>query len=268
MPDLKIKIRDLQIAAYRDPSLSENLTPFGHGYPWQLYTKILGLQLTAKLEQEFPAETLRTELDAIMAHYASNHQHGQYHAGGWKGVSLHAIDGNPAEDQDRPDATFAKTPALAHAPCMEAIMDSFPCEKRRVRILSLQPGHKVFWHQDFWHTIDYTHDFSQIRLHVPIITNAQIGFQISHEDCVWKPGELWYGDFTFPHRLQNPSNEARVHLVIDLLNSDATRALLPQSLLNQQPKRTSARKYCGTLMSAYNHVFATERRLAAKQPQR
>jgi hypothetical protein len=244
--------------AYPDPSLSKNNDSFGHAYPWQIYTRILGLELTAKLEASYPADALRAELEEVLANYAPKQQFGPYHKGGWKGIALHAIDGNPLEDQDEPDATFEKTPALKFAPTMEAIIDSFPCYKRRIRILKLSPGHKIYWHRDFWHSIDST----QLRLHVPIITNDKVGFQISHQDCRWQPGELWYGDFTFPHRLQNAGENARVHLVIDLMKNDELVRMLPTSLSSQQAKRMRARKRCGQLLEAYTDIFATENRLA------
>lgn len=264
MPKLRNAVRNLQVAAYPDPSLDPGIKPLGHAYPWQVLTKTMGIELTSRLAGEFPVDILRAELEEVLSHFVPKQQFGQYHQGGWDGVALHAIDGNPGEDQDEPDASFAKTPALKYAPTMEKIIDSFPCEKRRIRILQLAPGKKVFWHRDFWHSVDAT----QLRVHVPIITNDQVGFQISHEDCRWRAGELWYGDFTFPHRLQNGGDEARVHLVIDLMNTDESRQLLPQSLLNQRTARIRARKLSNKMMSAWAHIFATEKRLRNEQVKR
>ncbi|MBT8422151.1 MAG: aspartyl/asparaginyl beta-hydroxylase domain-containing protein [Gammaproteobacteria bacterium] len=257
-------IRKLQMAAYRDPSLSADMGPLGHSYPWQLYTRLNGIQLTAQLDGSYPVEPLQAELAAILAEYSPQQQFGQYHVGGWSGVALHAVDGNPLEDQDFPDATYAKTPALELAPTMEQIIDSFPCTKRRVRLLELEPGRKVFWHRDFWHSVDST----QLRVHVPIITNEEVGFQISHQDCPWQAGELWYGDFTFPHRVQNGGDRGRVHLVIDLEVNDKVLALLPQTLMQQRAKRQRARAFCNRSMEVWNHVFATESRLIAEKQRR
>lgn len=257
-------IRKLQMAVYRDPSLSADTRPYGHSYPWQIYTRLAGLQLTARLKGEYPVDTLRAELDAVLAEFAPKQQFGQYHAGGWSGVALHAVDGNPAEDQDYPDAVYAKTPALQLAPTMEEIIDSFPCSKRRVRLLQLEPGRKVFWHRDFWHSVDST----QLRLHVPIVTNDKVGFQISHQDCRWQAGEIWYGDFTFPHRLQNGGDEGRIHLVIDLKVNDEVLGLLPDVLMQQRDTRMRARTRCNSMMTTWNQIFATENRLAAAQQTR
>lgn len=259
MQKLKRAIRELQMKSFCDPSLDETIGPLGHAYPWQLLTRALRLQLTARLEQSFPADELRREFDAILEAYAPKQQFGQYHLGGWTGVALHAVDGDPLEDRDIPGRSFAKTPALRLAPCMETIIDSFPCAKKRVRLLQLAPGRKVFWHRDFWHSVDST----QLRLHVPIVTNPDVRMQVSHDDCPWRPGELWYGDFTFPHRLQNGGDAARVHLVVDLVNEPAARALLPDTLNAQRARRIRARAWCNRLMTAWNHAFATESRLVA-----
>jgi hypothetical protein len=252
-------ITKVQIAAYNDPSISPEIGRLSHAYPWQIYTKLLGLQLTAKLAAEFPVDVLQAELKAVLAEYALTSHVPIYHVDGWAGITLNGVDGNPFENEDIPGATFAKTEVLKFAPTMESIMDSFPCEKRRVRILKLKAGKKIFWHRDFVHSVD-----SHImRLHVPIITSDKVSFQISHQDCQWKAGELWYGDFTFPHRLQNAGTEDRIHLVMDLVHNDEVRALLPASLLNQGAKRASARKGCENLMRAYNLMFATQARLLA-----
>ena len=264
MHQLKQSIRKLQVAAYRDPSISPEIAPFGHSYPWQLYTRWKGVEVSAKLQREYPVDKLKAELEELLANFAPKEQFGHYHRGGWSGIALHALDGDPAKDHDVFEETMEKTPALKFAPTMERIIDSFPTEKRRVRILRLAPGKQIFWHSDFWHSIDS----KMIRLHIPIVTNAKVGFQIAHEDCVWQPGELWYGDFTFPHRLENGGDADRIHLVLDLMNNDAISALLPDSLKNQRELRCRARARSDRLLRSWNHIFATEARLSAARKRR
>jgi len=259
MGQLKKMLRKLQLAAYKDPSLSPDLGPFGHSYPWQLYTRMNSVELTAQLAAAYPVEELQAELEELLANFAPQDQFGQYHRGGWSGIALNAIDGDALRDDDDFEKTLTKTPAIKFAPTMERIIDALPSEKRRVRILQLAPGKQIFWHRDFWHSVDS----KIIRLHIPIVTSPKVGFQIGHQDCIWQPGELWYGDFTFPHRLQNAGNEARIHLVIDLHNDAALRALLPESLVNQGEVRERARQRSGMLLDTWGQVFATEMRLQA-----
>ncbi|MEE4184894.1 MAG: aspartyl/asparaginyl beta-hydroxylase domain-containing protein [Gammaproteobacteria bacterium] len=251
-------LRRAQTRSYRDPSLSDAIAPYGHRYPWQLYSKLRGVQLTARLPQTFAVAQLQAELAAVLESQTFLDQFGPYHYGGWNAVALNAVDGDPLNQDDPFDASFQKTAALKHAPLMEQIMDSLPGEKRRVRLMRLEPGKKIFWHRDHWHS----YDLRLLRLHIPIVTHADVGFQISHTDCRWQPGELWYGDFTFPHRLQNGGDTARVHLVIDIINNDALRALLPDNLRTQTPLRITARYHCTKLLHAWHKLFATGQRLS------
>ena len=76
MSTLRQAIRRLQVAAYPDPSISPEIAPLSHAYPWQAYTRWLGVQMTAQLEGQFPADALRDELEAVLAHYAPKQQFG------------------------------------------------------------------------------------------------------------------------------------------------------------------------------------------------
>ncbi len=89
------------------------------------------------------------------------------------------------------------------------------------------------------------------RLEEHVFHNQAIRFQISHEDCKWLPGELWYGDFTFPHRLRNEGTEPRVHLVIDLVKSDKFLSRLPQNVRDGKRQRQIIRKACQRACRVY-----------------
>jgi hypothetical protein len=264
MGKIRKALQRAQVKLYPDPSLSANITPFGHRYPWQLYTRQNDVQLTARLPQTFPVDDLQKELAAVLANQQFQDQFGPYHFGGWTAVALNSVDGNPLDQDDPFDDEFQKTEALKHAPLMEEIIDSLPGEKRRVRLMRLEPGRQIFWHKDFWHSYDYR----LLRLHIPITTNDKVAFQISHQDCPWQPGEFWYGDFTFPHRLQNGGDADRVHLVIDVINNDELRAMVPGRLQEQYELRTQARQRSEKLLRYYNIAFATNQRLKAKKEAR
>ena len=66
--------------------------------------------------------------------------------------------------------------------------------------------------------------------------------QISHEDVVWKAGEIWYGDFAFPHRLYNAGTASRVHLVIDVAINDFVQSLFSPEFLAAKEKRLRVRQ--------------------------
>jgi aspartyl/asparaginyl beta-hydroxylase (cupin superfamily) len=62
-----------------------------------------------------------------------------------------------------------------------------------------------------------------VRLHVPIVTHADVMFSIAGQSLSLKPGELGYLDTTREHEVHNKSSMDRVHLVLDVLNSTETR---------------------------------------------
>jgi hypothetical protein len=95
---------------------------------------------------------------------------------------------------------------------MERVLDSLPCAKRRVRLMRLGPKRRVAWHYDR----DAALDRGFVRLHLPISTSAEVRSEIGHVAYHFGAGELWYGDFSFPHRIANEGEAPRVHLVLDL----------------------------------------------------
>ena len=131
---------------------------------------------------------------------------------------------------------------MAYCPNIEAFLESLGMETRRVRLLSLAPGSRVFWHHDPTNSMDGHPDGHVARVHAPIITNPKIEFQISHQTCVWQPGEVWWGDFSFPHRVANRSMEKRVHLVMDLVVNDRFMTLMPDWFSKQREARIKARR--------------------------
>tara|TARA_R110000822_G_C15046185_1_gene465885 strand:- start:40 stop:567 length:528 start_codon:yes stop_codon:yes gene_type:complete len=54
------------------------------------------------------------------------------------------------------------------------------------------------------------------RMHIPIITNEKVFFQVGDEIKIFKEGEIWEINNTGKiHSVVNNSNEDRVHLIID-----------------------------------------------------
>ena len=62
-------------------------------------------------------------------------------------------------------APYEKTPALELAPYMESIIDGFETDKKRVRLMELQPQKSIFWHYDKGETID---NGKTARIHIPV----------------------------------------------------------------------------------------------------
>lgn len=150
------------------------------------------------------------------------HRHaGPYHDGGWESVSLWAPRGDPFEQRSF-GGEFAGTPALAKSPALRATLDHFSSKRNRVRLMRLGPGNRILRHSDPLHAIDP----GLVRLHIPVVTNAQVFFMVNDTRVEMKPGETWHVDVRFPHAVENRGSAARVHLVMDLVRDPALDRLL------------------------------------------
>jgi hypothetical protein len=224
---------------------------FSHLFPWQILSRMAGVNLTHRLykDRTFDVAKLQAEVTRVIANFnpAGHSSSDAYHDGGWSTIGLVTHKGDPFEDRPL-GSPYEKTPAIEHAPYIESIIDSFETDKKRVRLMELQPQKSIFWHYDKGETID---SGKTARIHIPIFTNEKVQVQLSHEDVVWKAGEVWYGDFAFPHRLYNAGTASRVHLVIDVAINDFVLSLFSPDFLAAKDRRIRVRRPCQRLAVAY-----------------
>jgi quercetin dioxygenase-like cupin family protein len=181
-----------------------------------------GLRLSEVLRQHPTARRLGLSVDpaplvADLDRFDDQwwHRHaGPYHDGAWESVSLWSPRGDPFEQRSK-GGTFAATPALAVAPAIRQVMDLFPCDRNRIRLMRLRPGGRILRHSDPLHTIDPR----LVRLHVPIVTNPDVWFSVNDQRVEMRPGEVWHVDVRFPHAVENRGASTRVHLVLDLVRN-------------------------------------------------
>lgn len=222
-------------------------TPFAvDECPWQRMTAASGLALTHRLDRTFDADRLQQETTALFEKYQSKEQHGPYHDGGWKGICLHAANGDYKETALVDGTVYSKTEVLVDAPYLESIIDSLDCDMRRVRLMGLEPGEYIYWHVDSGDSLDAV----TTRLHIPIFTDENVRFQISHKNCVWQAGEFWYGDFSFPHRVYNGGTRSRVHLILDLMVDERVESLFPAEYVQQRESRIALKQ---NVMRAFHY---------------
>jgi hypothetical protein len=222
---------------------------FAHLYPWQIASRLAGAQLTCRVMDELglDMDIVRSEVDGIVSKYAPAVHSGRYHSGGWKAIGLIAHEGDPSDD--RLKFPLKKTPAFALAPYLESFFDGLAASKLRVRLMELQPGASILWHYDRGESIDGR---SSVRFHLPIVTNDRVRCQISHQDISWREGEIWYGDFSFPHRLFNGGENSRVHLVFDLVWDDFVLSLFPREFLQAKKTRMRVKGACQLMVDTYD----------------
>ncbi|GAA1267272.1 hypothetical protein GCM10009677_19580 [Sphaerisporangium rubeum] len=190
-------------------------------------------QLSAvALGPRYDAHRLRAELDAL-GHRRFSPQRTFDRSGpaeetgsDWRVLSLRSQGGDPRRtDPGGPGLTgYADTPLLAEAPYMASILAGIPADLRTARLMALGPGASVDEHRDY----PYGLPAGWVRLHVPVVTNPGAVLVIDGVEHRWQPGELWYGDFSRPHRVYNTGETRRVHLVIDCFVGSALLDMFPE----------------------------------------
>ena len=178
-----------------------------------------------RLDFEFDADRLQRDLalvrsDEWVAHFNKND-----YDGGWSGVSLRSIGGAAKDILPGAKASldsFADTPILERCSYFAEVLRHFRCPIRSARLLKLQPGSIIREHRDQ----DLGFKDGEVRIHVPIITNPDVAFFVNGDRLPMHPGEVWYIDFSLPHRVRNRGNTDRVHLVIDCIVDDWLRGVL------------------------------------------
>jgi hypothetical protein len=215
-------------------------------YPWQILTYLSNLELSYKLPLAYDPQLLREDLQQVLSNVKMvPHFSPDDHDGGWSAIGLIAAEGNPQKLAR--GGVYSKTPVLKYAPYMEYIIDNLPSNKLRVRLMRLERRKNIFWHYDAGENLDGP----VVRLHIPVVTNEKVEFQISHQSVRWNPGEFWYGDFSFPHRLRNGGDEDRVHLVMDLEINDFIRKTIPEKMEEQTSRRSRLRRLTQHMCNAY-----------------
>lgn len=116
---------------------------------------------------------------------------------------------------------FSPNEALKQCPYLLSILDSFQCDKETFRIHTLEAKTTIKPHRD----IGFSFEQGKIRIHIPVKTNDQVKIIVNGEHINMRAGECWYCNFDEVHEVQNNSDEARTHLILDFIVNDWFRAI-------------------------------------------
>jgi hypothetical protein len=172
-----------------------------------------------KLELRFDAAAMRRDLGRLEASDWIDHFVPQNYEGTWSVLPLRApaaarhpiqtIYSDPSCD------AFVDTPLLTRCPYFQQVLAVFQCPLHAVRLMKLTPGSIIKPHADH----DLAAELGRVRLHIPIVTNADVDFQLNGEPVVMREGECWYLRLSETHSVANRGDLDRVHLVIDALTT-------------------------------------------------
>jgi hypothetical protein len=171
-----------------------------------------------RLPVRFDVERMRAEVAALPASAWAKHPN---ELEGNSSVRLISVGGGENDDVD---GAMAPTPHLQQAPYLRQILASFGVVWGRSRLMRLEPGSVVPEHADINH-----HWFSRVRLHIPVQTRPEVKFHCGGQAVHMAAGEAWLFDNWRLHRVENPTDEIRIHFVADTSGSAAFWQYVAQS---------------------------------------
>ncbi len=90
-----------------------------------------------------------------------------------------------------------------------------------------------------WHFDGQGLHLGESRLIVPILAPPGAVTLIGHEAVAYPPDVVWTGDFSFPHQVENATEDQRIVLLIDVPSDDHLRNLAPAGLSAQAEQRVA-----------------------------
>lgn len=136
------------------------------------------------------------------------------HVQGFKGNTSIPLISLNGERNDSFNGPMKMTEQLERAPYIQQVLASFDEVFGRSRLMGLGAKCAVPEHRD----INY-HWYNRVRIHIPVTTNPDVLFYCGDRHVHMGAGETWIFDSWKPHRVENTSNQNRVHLVIDTAGS-------------------------------------------------
>jgi len=186
-----------------------------------------------RLPLSFDTDLLAADLALMSATPWIDHFVTQNYEGSWSAIPLRAAAGarHPIKMiYSDPTATeFEDTPMLAACPYFRTVLASFACPLQAVRLMRLTPGSIIKEHTDH----DLRFEQGSVRLHIPVITNPNVEFELNRRRVILDAGSCWYLRLSDPHRVANRGKIDRVHLVIDAVVNDWVASLFTAAMQGQ-----------------------------------
>ena len=146
--------------------------------------------------------------------------------GTWGLIPLVAGPGDPSVA----DAILAKMPHT------RSVIDAFHTKVLRARLMKLKAGAVIKEHRDYAYFGGQRWSFERgrIRIHIPIITGANVLWMLSRKRIDMKAGEAWYVNVCMPHSVENRGDTDRIHLVLEVEVNQWVRSMFPPETLSDR----------------------------------
>ena len=189
-----------------------------------------------KLPFAFDPLAMKVDLAGLNADEWIRHFNDQIFEGDWSGVALRSVGGTTGKLYsglgERSDC--ADTLTLDRCPYFRQILETFQCPLQSARLLKLEPRSHIRKHKDPF----LGYEDGEVRMHIPVRTDPEVRFYLEGERVVMQEGECWYLNLSRHHWVDNFSDIARVHLVIDCEVNDWLTAHFPPGMpeINRPPQ--------------------------------
>ncbi|MFO1056268.1 MAG: sulfotransferase [Dongiaceae bacterium] len=154
------------------------------------------------------------------------------HPSGYEGNTALILVSARGEQNDDLTGPMQPTEHLARAPYFRQVMAAFDTVIGRSRLMRLAPGATVSEHTDinyYWR--------SHFRIHVPIVTRPEVQFYCRNKPVHMAAGQAWTFDNWLMHKVVNPTEITRIHLVIDTVGTAALWRLLDRAAMGAVGER-------------------------------
>jgi Aspartyl/Asparaginyl beta-hydroxylase len=137
-----------------------------------------------RLPLSFDTDLLAADLARLSVTPWIDHFVTQNYEGSWSVIPLRAPAGARHPIQmiyaDPTATTFEDTPILAGCPYFRTLLASLACPLQAARLMRLTPGSTIKEHTD----LDLRFEQGSVRLHIPVITNAGVEFELNRRRVI------------------------------------------------------------------------------------
>jgi hypothetical protein len=187
-----------------------------------------------RLPIRFDAARLRAEIAALPRSAWAKHPN---EIKGNSALRLISVNG---DENDDVFGLMQPTAHLRQCPYLRQVLSNFDVVWHRSRLMRLDPRSTVPEHAD----INYLW-FYRVRMHIPIVTRPEVRFHCGGQSVHMAQGEAWIFDNWRLHHVENPTDEARIHLVADTSGTAAfwqfvSQSGAPDSTLAYRPELDAA----------------------------
>jgi Aspartyl/Asparaginyl beta-hydroxylase len=183
-----------------------------------------------RLPLAFDPDRLARDLAQLSSREWIRHYVRQHYDGDWSVVALRSPAGetHPIRmiNADPTARAFVDTPLLQGCEYFRQALAAFECPLRVVRLMRLTPGSRIKEHTD----LDLSFEDGIVRIHIPVVTNADVEFCLNGSRLALEAGSAWYLRLSDPHSVFNGGTVDRVHMVIDANVNGWVEALFDSTL--------------------------------------